>query len=126
MKNRKIKSIIIAVVIVCIIIVVAILVKIGNNTKEESPILSEIRELSLEYKNRVAEWSDFSKYDILEEFEGEIYITVYHVDEKFNLAVGSEGKDGRITFVYLKVKENQNFVDIRFGNLGEFIEVNNI
>lgn len=84
--------------------------------------LDKVVELSA--KGEELTWSDFEQYESIETGSG-LYILVYEIDETFELWIGGNTFDDIPMYIRLVAKENMdNCIDIRTGDVKEFIEVN--
>ncbi len=84
--------------------------------------LDKVVELSA--KGEELTWSDFEQYESIETGSG-LYIFVYEIDETFDLWIGGGTLDDTPMYIRLVAKTNKdNCIDIRTGDVAEFIEAN--
>ena len=114
--------------LVFVLTLVCILGLIGCSQKEEVQqsgnklTLDKVVELST--KGEKLTWSDFEQYESIETGSG-LYILVYEIDETFDLWIGGGTLDDAPMYIRLVTKANKNnCIDIRTGDIKEFIEAN--
>ena len=91
--------------------------------QQQDNILTLDKVVELSAKGEELTWSDFEQYESIETGSG-LYILEYDIDETFALHVGGF-REGPPLYIFLLTKANQeNKVDIRTGNVQEFIAAN--
>lgn len=80
--------------------------------------------VELSQKGSALIWADFGKFKYYETGSG-LYIRVYEIDEVFSLWIGGSGPENELEPMYIYLALNDDIdthIDIRDGNVEEFIE----
>jgi len=95
----------------------------GCCAKNDTNRLTLDKVVELSAKGEELTWSDFEQYESYDAGSG-LYILVYEIDEAFELHIGGGALDDTPMYIRLIAKADGSCIDIRTGDVEEFIEAN--
>ena len=89
--------------------------------RKETDKLSLEKVIILSEKGNELSWEDFEEYDSIDIGSG-LYIRHYDIDENYHLLIGGSSIDEKPMYIRLvKTDDLDNYIDIRTGNIDDFI-----